>query len=91
MGFADQMISSLKNNSRRKRSHIPFEKNDAIEGKSPLKSKEYNRLSKIEVNRLLKKNKTTEKENLPLKIIISLIITVTIITGIVIVIKFTFF
>ncbi len=91
MGFADQMISSLKNNSRRKRTHIPFEKIDTTENKSPLKSKQFDRLSKIEVNRVLIKNKTKEKDNIPLKIIISIIVTITIITGIVFIIKFTFF
>jgi hypothetical protein len=91
MGFADQMINSIKNNSRRKRAHIPFEQTDSIDDKSPIKSKSFDRLSKIEVKRMLKKNKSREKENLPIKIIISIMITLTIITGIVFIIKFTFF
>jgi len=91
MGFADQMISSIKNNSRRNRVHIPFEQSKTTEKKPPLKSKKYSLISKNEIHQTLKKGQTKEKENLPIKILITLMATLIVISGIVFIIKFTFF
>ncbi len=91
MGFADQMISSLKNNSRRKRAHIPFEKIKENEHSYPIKSKDFNQLSKKEITQILKQKKVREKENAPIKIILTLIITIVLIAGIIFALKFTFF
>jgi hypothetical protein len=93
MGFAEQMISSIKRNSRRKAVHIPFIKNKHIRGTGgdSYQSKELKPKYKNKLLFKLKKNRKKEERLRLKKIFISFILTLFVIILIVSVLKFIFF
>ncbi|NQX97146.1 MAG: hypothetical protein HRT73_04585 [Flavobacteriales bacterium] len=92
MGFAEQMISSIRANNRRKIIHTPFKRNKKNYEKSDsIRSKEYTQFEKDLLSKKLKQNKTLEKEQHLYKLLISFGLTIIVIAGIVFAIKFTFF
>lgn len=91
MGFAEQMISSLRNNSRRKKVHIPFEKTDTPQKSTPIKSKNFSQFEKDILAKKLKTSKEIEKNQQLFKLILTLATTIIVIAIIVFTIKLTFF
>ena len=91
MSFTQQMVSSLRNNDRRKQKHIPFEKKDTVKKGNPINSKKYGPVGKHNVEQLLKKKEDNEKEQRIYKIILTLIITILVIFGITYSIKLIYF
>ena len=91
MGFAEQMISSLKNNNRRKRIHIPFKNIEGTEKTSPLKSKRFTQIEKDILAKELKETRLLENEKRAYKVIITFALTAIVIISIVSVLKFIFF
>ena len=91
-GSIAAMISSMKNNSRRKNKHIPFSQNlnNYKKGK-PISSKEMTPKEKDLLLKKLKENKEKESKTHIYKLIITLFLTVAVISGIVFILKFTFF
>lgn len=91
MSFTQQMVSSIKNNDRRKQKHIPFEQKEIVKKGTPINSKKYSVVGKHEVEQILKDRKDEERQKLIYKIIYTLIITTLIISITTFLIKFTFF
>ena len=91
MGFAEQMISSIRNNSRRKRVHIPFEKTDSLQKSAPIKSKNFTQFEKDILAKKLQENKETERNQQLFKIIVTIGVTLIVIGIIIFTIKLTFF
>ena len=61
MSFTQQMVSSIRNNDRRKQKHIPFEKKDTVKKGNPINSKKYGPVGKHNIEQLLKKKKKMKK------------------------------
>lgn len=91
MSFTQQMVSSLRNNNRRKQKHIPFEKKDSIKKGTPIKSKKFGPVGKHNVEQILQKKQEKENEQRVYKLILTLIITILIIFGITLSIRFIYF
>lgn len=91
MSFTQQMVSSLRNNDRRKQKHSPFEKKDSIKKGSPIKSKKFGPVGKHSVGEILKKKQEKEDEQKIYKLILTLIITIIVIFGITLSIKLIYF
>ena len=91
-GAAASAITSLKNNNRRKNSHIPFDENKTSHkhGK-PINSKELTPEEKIKLLAQLKENRKREEKLKAYKMIISLGVTVVVIGIIVFTLKAVYF
>ena len=92
MAFAANMIASLKLNNRRKTIHTPFSKAKKEYKKSAaVTSKKLTQLEKDLLLKKLKRIREEENKHRIYKIGITIVLTVIVISGIVFIIKFTFF
>ncbi len=91
-GFTSAMISSIKNNSRRKKKHFPFSENGEKykKGKAVL-SKEFTQLEKDLLAKEIKENLELENKQRVYKLIITFTLTVIFIIGFVTILRFIFF
>ena len=90
-GSIAAMISSMKNNSRRKNKHIPFSKNsNKYKRGKAIHSKEFTQLEKELLMQELKENRELENKQRVYKLIISLGLTIIFIIGFVSILKFIF-
>jgi hypothetical protein len=92
MVFAANMIASLKLNNSRKTNHTPFSKGkkEYTKGNS-IQSKEFTLFEKNLLKKDLKEKRDIESKQRVYKLIISFGLTIIVISGIVFILKFTFF
>lgn len=91
MSFTQQMVSSLRNNNRRKQKHTPFEQTPNVKKGTPIKSKKFGVVGKHSVEQILKKKQEKEKEQRVYKILLTLITTILLISGVTFSIRLIFF
>ncbi len=92
MAFAANMIASLKLNNRRKAVHTPFSKDEKKYSKGDsVKSKDFTQFEKDLLRIELKEKRAVENKQKIYKLIITIGLTIIVISGIVFILKFTFF
>lgn len=90
-GSISAMIASMKNNSRRKNKHTPFDSNQKKYKKStPINSKEFTNKERIILAEKIKTDLIKENKQRTLKLIITFITTIGVIFLIIYLIKLIF-